>query len=721
MLRLRSALLFGAVLVASCAKTVTPEPTATSEVTMRAPDAEQRPYSHTEHGVERPDPYHWMRDREDPALIPYLEAENAYTEAQTAHLADLRKSLFDEMLGRIQEDDDTPPVKRGEYWYYTRTEAGKAYRIHCRKKGSVDAPEEIILDENALAEGKEYIDFSGLSVSPDHTILAYATDETGRELYDVHFKDLTTGELLPDTIKDIWPNLAWSTDNKTLFYTRLDDSLRPHQVVRHELGATGDDAVVYEETDSRYRVGIGRTRDDRWLLMTSDSASTTEVRYWPADEPTAEATVFSPRHEGHEYSVNSLGDRFLVVTNDSDDAEGKHDDGALGFKLMEASVGKTDRKDWTEVVPARDGVTLQGIDVFETHYVLWEREGGQSYMRYVALDGSADRRLEMPEGVYVLGGASNPEYDATSYRFTYTSLTTPSTTYEVALPSGELTMLKQQVVVGGYDPSLYTSTRLYATSHDGVKVPISVVHRKDTALDGTAPAMLYGYGSYGITVEPRFSSVRLSLLDRGIVFAIAHPRGGGFLGREWKDTGKFEHKQNTFSDFIAAGRHLVAEGYTSHERMAIRGGSAGGLLIGAVINQAPDLAHAAVAQVPFVDVVSTMMDETIPLTTNEWEEWGNPQEKPWFDVMLAYSPYDNVREGAYPNLLITSGLNDPRVQYWEPTKWVARLRDRVTSDTDLLLKMEMGSGHGGKSGRYGYLEDLAFVYAWLFQHWGIDR
>ena len=709
---------FAALAAVGACKSTTLETTAVTKPLSVAPDAPQRPHTHQEHGVVRDDPYHWMRDKEDPELLAYLHAENQWTSQQTAHLAGLRKTLFDEMLGRIQEDDDTVPTYRDGWWYYARTEAGKPYRIYCRKQGTLDAPEQIILDVNVLGEGKDYIDVSGIAVSPDHTRLTYAIDDTGREQYDLHIRDLATGTDLPDVIEDIWPNVTWSTDNRTVLYTRLDDALRPYQVVRHTLGGT-EQAVVYEETDPKFRVYVDRSSDDRYLFVGSNSSTTDEVRYLPADQPSATPAVFTPRHPGHEYSVDSQDDRFLILTNDHDDDAGRHDDDAINFQVKTAQPGATDRSQWTPLVPHRANVTVQDVSAFATHAVVTEREDGLTWFRVIDRKTGAQHRIPMPEAVFVVGAGDNPSYDATHFRFTYTSLTTPSTTYDYDLPTQTLTVKKVQPVLGGYVKEAYVAERLMATAPDGTRIPISLVRRRAVPVDGKAPLLLYGYGAYGITIDPQFSAARLSLLDRGVIFAIAHVRGGGFLGRTWKEDGKFEKKENTFTDFIAAGEHLVAQGYTTHERMAIQGGSAGGLLIGAVINQAPKLAAHAVAQVPFVDVVSTMLDESIPLTANEWEEWGDPRERFWFGVMLKYSPYDNVRNGPYPNLLVTSGLNDPRVQYWEPTKWVARLRDRTTNRSQLLLKMEMGTGHGGKSGRYGYLDDVAFVYAWLLDKWGL--
>ncbi|MCB9681751.1 MAG: S9 family peptidase [Alphaproteobacteria bacterium] len=685
-----------------------------------APDAPQRPYVHHEHGVDRDDPYHWMRDRDDPALLAYLEAENAWTAQVTAPLEGLRRRLFDEMLGRIQEDDQSVPVLDHGWLTYTRTVAGKPYAIHCRRRPGPDAAEQIVLDENALADGHAYLDVEGVEVNTPGTLLAYAVDTTGREQYQLRFRDLATGRDLPDVVDDIGPNLAWSADGRTVYYTRLDDSLRPYQVVRHTVGATVPDAVVYEETDSRFRVWVGRTRDDRWILVGASSSTTTEVRYANAADPDAHLLLFSARHPGHEYRVASQDGTFWILSNDSDDATGQHDDRALGFKLMRARPGATERGAWEEVVAARPDVTLVDLDTFADFVVLSERQDGVVRFRVLPEHGP-EQVVAMPEASYVAATGDTPEFHTTAFRYTYTSLTTPPSVFAYDVTTGASERLKEQPVKGGYDRAAYVSERLSATAPDGTAIPISLVRRADTPVDGTAPLLLYGYGAYGITVDPQFSSARLSLLDRGVIFAIAHVRGGGFLGRPWKEAGKLAGKQHTFSDFIAAGHHLVDQGYTTHARMAIQGGSAGGLLIGAVINQDPFLAAHAVAQVPFVDVVSTMLDASIPLTTNEWEEWGDPRDKAWFGVMRAYSPYDNVRNGPYPDLLVTSGLNDPRVQYWEPTKWVARLRDRATGDPQILLKMEMGAGHGGKTGRYGYLEDVAFVQAWLLDRWGLAR
>ncbi|MEC9390525.1 MAG: S9 family peptidase [Myxococcota bacterium] len=709
-------LLFTLILTACGPKTASPPVGATAM--MPAPLAAEQPHTHTEHGVERPDPYHWLRERENPEVIAYLEAENDYAAAQTGHLEGFRKQLFDEIVGRIQETDLSVPVKDGPYWYYSRTEDGLAYPIRARKLGTMDAEEEVLLDLNQLDH--EYIGLGAFSVSPDHTLLAYSLDTTGRELYDLRFIDLRTGEHLPDTIEAITRNVAWANDNATIFYTRPDEALRPHQIVRHTLGQTGDDAVMWTEEDDKFRSYVWRTRSNGFMVIGSFSSLTTEMRVLDANAPDGEFTVFAKRHLGHEYSIDHQGDRWLVLTNDSNDADGTHNEGAVNRKLMEVAVGgNTERTQWTELIGHRADVTLEGVEPFERFVVLSEREGGLVHLRVMDLQTGADARMAMPEPLYTVYGTNNPNYDTATFRIGYQSMVTPRSIFDVDLVSGERTLLKETPVLGGYDRTQYTTERRWATSPDGTRVPMSVIRRNDTPLDGSAPLLLYGYGSYGAKLDPWFSSARLSLVDRGVIVVVCHPRGGGEMGETWYRRGKFHDKQNTFTDFIACGDQLVADGWTTPANMAIQGGSAGGLLMGAVLNQRPDLAARAVAQVPFVDVVTTMLDESIPLTAGEWEEWGDPRQRAFFDTMLAYSPYDNVAAQDYPDLLVTAGLNDPRVQYWEPAKWVAKLRVTKTGDSQLLLKTNMAAGHSGQSGRYGAIEDVAYVYAWLLDGWGL--
>ncbi|MBM75537.1 MAG: oligopeptidase B [Proteobacteria bacterium] len=695
-------------------------PTAGANSIQSPPVAEQQPHTHSEHGVERSDPYYWLRDRENPNVIAYLEAENAYVTKQTEHLGDFRKVLYDEMVARIQETDLSVPVKDGPYWYYSRTEDGLDYPIRVRKLESMDAEEEVLLDLNQLDH--EYIGLGSFAVSPDHNILAYSLDTTGREIYDLRFIDLSTGEHLPDVIEDITRNVAWANDSATVFYTQKDETLRPYQIARHTLGQESEDTVVWTEEDEKFRSYVWRSRSDAYLIIGSFSSLTTEMRVLDANTPNADFTLFAERHLGHEYSIEHQGDRWLVLTNDSNDADGKHDERAVNRKLMEVRVGEnTERAAWTELIGHRDDVTLEGIEAFARFIVLTEREGGLAHLRLMDLETGSDTRMEMPEALYTVYGSKNPNYNTTTFRIGYQSMVTPRSIFDVDLLSGERTLLKETPVLGGYDRTQYITERRWATSPDGTEVPMSVLRRIDTPLDASAPLLLYGYGSYGAKLDPWFSSTRLSLIDRGVILVICHTRGGGEMGETWYRQGKFHQKQNTFTDFAACGDQLVADGWTTPDNVALQGGSAGGLLMGAVMNQRPDLAARVVAQVPFVDVVTTMLDESIPLTSGEWEEWGDPREREYFDTMLAYSPYDNVTAQNYPDLLVTAGLHDPRVQYWEPAKWVAKLRVTKTGDSQVLLKTNMAAGHGGKSGRYGSIEDVAFVYAWLLDGWGLTQ
>jgi len=699
----------------ACAPKVAPETERAAGP--RAPDAEQRAHVHTEHGVERSDPYYWMRDREDPAVIDYLEAENTYTEQRTAHTAAWRESLASEMLGRIQESDLSVPYKDGEWFYYRRTEEGKAYPIHCRKKGE-DGQEEVILDENLLAEGHDYLDVGSWQVSPDHRLLAYSTDHTGREKYTVHFLDLETGEALPDTIEDIGWNFAFA-DNQTVFYTTLDDALRPHAVWRYTLGGEAP-TQVYQEDDTTFTVNLWRTLSDAYMVLELDSTLTSEVHVLPTADPMGDFQVLSPRHAGHLYGMVHQGDRFVFRTNDCDDEEGKHADCAMNFKLMEAPLDATSRAEWTELIPHRDDVTLDGVLALKDALVVLERENGVVDLSVVPADGEPAFRVTQPDAAYTVYLSNNAEYETSTLRFWYTSMVTPWSVVDFDLARRDRTVRKVTPVLGDFDPGLYVTRRVMCPARDGVEVPMSLVHRADLA-PGPQPTLLYAYGSYGYPMDASFSATRLSLLDRGMVFALAHVRGGGDLGRGWYEDGKLLRKKNTFTDFIDCAEHLVAEGVTVPEKLAIEGGSAGGLLVGAVVNLRPELFAAAHAAVPFVDVVTTMLDESIPLTTGEWDEWGDPRQREFFDYMLSYSPYDNVAEADYPALLITSGLNDPRVQYFEPTKWTARLRDHKTDDSVLLLRTNMGAGHGGSSGRYGRLENKAFEHGFLMDQLGLGN
>jgi oligopeptidase B len=674
------------------------------------PLAEKRPVVHEAHGDRRVDEYAWLRERDDPAVIAHLEAENAYTEAMTAGSAGLRDRLFGEIVGRIQQTDSGAPVPHGAWLYYSRTEEGRQYPILCRRPRRSDdggGGEQVILDQNVLAEGHEYLRVGDAEVSPDHRLLAYTVDTDGSEQFRLRIRDLQTGRDLADVVERVYYSVAWASDNATLFYTRPDQAMRPWQVWRHRLGSdAAADALVVQEEDERFFASVSRTRSGALILVSLESKVTTEVRVVRADAPTAEPTIVEPRRQGHEYSVDHHGETLYIVSNDD----------AINFRLMASPLATPSREHWREVIPHRDDVKLDGVDLFARHMVMYERAGGVRRIGVRRLADSATYVIEQPESVYVAMPGTNHEWDTETLRFEYTSLVTPRSAIDYGMESGERTVVKQEPVLGGYEPGEYVTERLWATAPDGVRVPISTVRRRDTALDGTAPALLYGYGSYEISMEPAFASTRLSLLDRGFVYAIAHVRGGGEMGRRWYEDGKFAHKRNTFSDFIACADHLVAEGRTSHQRMAIRGGSAGGLLIGAVLNLRPDLAAVALAHVPFVDVVTTMLDDTLPLTVTEYEEWGDPNQLDAYREMLAYSPYDNIGAADYPAVLATAGLNDPRVGYWEPAKWVARLRERRTGERPVLLQTEMGAGHGGPSGRYEAWRKEAFALAFVLDN-----
>ncbi len=652
----------------------------------------------------RPDEYYWLRDRHNPDTIAYLEAENHYTASVMEPTADLQEKLYNEILSRIKEDDLSVPVKKDDWFYYTRTERGKPYGISCRKHRSLGAPEEILLDANLLAAGPTYFRIGAFSVSPRHNLLAYSIDVVGDEAYTVFVKDLATGALLPDSIANTYDTLEWANDNATFFYTVLDAAKRPYRVYRHVLGFAADE-LIYEEQDARFWLGLSKSRSDRFIYIGLHSKLTSEIRYVRADQPLSQLQVVLPRTQGIEYGVADHGDYFYIRTNHS----------AKSFRLMRTPIEAPSDTHWEEVIPERAGITLERVDAFESFLVLSERDRGLPGIRVSSASNPASdfHYIEFPEPAYAAGLTGNVEYRARTLRFAYTSLITPSSVYDYNMDTRERELKKQTEVLGGYDPSLYASERIFAQAPDGVEVPISIVYPKDTPRDGSSPMLLYGYGSYGMTMDPGFSSDRLSLLERGFVYAIAHVRGGGELGKPWHDDGKLLRKKNTFSDFIACSEYLIDRCYTSADRLTILGGSAGGLLVGAVLNMRPDLFHAAIAKVPFVDVLNTMLDPSLPLTIVEYEEWGNPEDKQYYDYIRSYSPYDNVEPKPYPTLLITAGLNDPRVSYWEPAKWAARLRALKTDRNVLLLKTNMGTGHFGPSGRYDRLRETAFDYAFL--------
>lgn len=671
---------------------------------MDAPVAKKISYQHKKHGDLREDPYYWMRDRENPEVIAYLEAENTYKEAKMSHLKDFQDKLYEEMVGRLKKDDSSVPYKRGGYFYYSRYQAGGEYPIFCRKKQTLEAEEEIILDVNKLAEGKAFCQVGAISVSPNGRYMAYALDTMGRRIYQTHFKDLETGEELPDQIANGTANFTWA-DDKYIFYSVKDlQTLRPYAIKRHELGTSAEkDVQVYEDKDETFYVYVSKSNSKQYIFISSSATLSSEVHYLESNKPLGEFKVVIPREREHEYDLDHHGDYFYIVSNDN----------ATNFRVMRLRIGEVGKENWEEFIPHRKEEYIEDMDLFGDHFVLSERKDGLTQIRVKKWDGSEDFYLEFDDPTYSAGVGMNAEFDTDKLRYTYNSLTTPASTYELDLNSKKRTLLKQAPVMGKFDPQEYQSARLYAQAEDGTHVPISVVWKKSTQLGGKAPLLLYAYGSYGLSMDPYFSTARLSLLDRGFVFAIAHIRGGSEMGREWYDDGKLLKKKNTFSDFISCGKYLIKEGYAAPDQLFAMGGSAGGLLMGAVINMAPELFRGIVAAVPFVDVVSTMLDESIPLTTNEYDEWGNPNDKEYYDYMKSYSPYDNVEAKEYPNMLVTSGLHDSQVQYWEPTKWVAKLRNLKTDDNLLLLHTNMEAGHGGASGRYEAYKETALEYAFL--------
>jgi oligopeptidase B len=682
-------------------------------------------------GDERVDDWHWLRDRDDPAVRAYLELENAFTQTGLAHTAPLQARIFADIKGRVQETDISAPVRRRDWEYFTRTIEGHEYAVHCRRPtGSTTPPdpeaapgstpgEEIVLDENVLAARVEYFALRGLALSPAQSQVAYAVDFTGGELATLRFRELATGRDLDDEIDGVYYGLAWANDERTVFYVRPDDAIRPHQVWRHVLGTpASDDVLVYQENDERFGVGLGRTRTGRFLVIGIESKTTSEAHLIDADDATAALRLVAPREQGVEYHVehhhdghpDGHGDRLFIITNA---------DGAANFKLMASGLEATSRAEWNEIVPHRADVRLQDVDAFTGHLVLSERAEGVERLRVLTIADGTERLVAMADDVYSTWVGPNAEFDTTTFRYGYTSLVVPVSDIDEDLTTGTRVVVKTQPV-HGYDPSELETHRLWATAGDGTSIPISIVHRRDLPRDGRAPLLLYGYGSYEVSIDPTFSTSRVSLLERGVAYAIAHVRGGGELGRPWYDDGKLEHKKNTFTDFVACAEHLVAEGYTSPDRLVARGGSAGGLLMGAVANLRPDLFRAIVAEVPFVDCLTTMLDDSLPLTITEWEEWGDPVHDPAiYDYIKSYAPYDNVAAQDYPALLVTAGLNDPRVQYWEPAKWVAKLRETATGVAPLFLKTELGAGHHGPSGRYEAWKEEAFVLAFVLDQVGI--
>ena len=662
----------------------------------------------TVHDTTRSDDYAWLRDRENQHVIDYLKEENLFCEKIMAHTRSLQDALYNEMVSRIKETDDSVPVKWGGYYYYHRTEKDRQYKIYCRKESSMNAPEEILLDANELATGKEYFSLGVYRMSPDHRLLAYSVDTNGSEKYTLYIKDLISGRNLPESIPDTYYGMEWGNDNRTIFYNTVDVASRPYRLFRHILGDDpAGDELIYEENDERYFLEVTKSRSNKYVFMHLGSKVSSEVRYLDADVPLDDFNVFQKREPDVEYTVEHHEDSFMIVTNER----------AVNFRLMQTSVGATNKSNWKEVIPHRAEVLIEGVDAFRDFLVVYERIQGLKQIRICELKTHEDHYVSFPDPVYTVSPGGNPEYDSVSLRLVYTSMVVPPSTFDYDMKARTRELKKQEEVIG-YDHAVYSSERVFATAADGAEIPISLVYKKGMIRDGNNPLILYGYGSYGITVEPGFSSPRVSLLDRGFIFAIAHIRGGQEMGRRWYEDGKLLKKKNTFTDFIACAEFLIKEQFTSPEKMAIMGASAGGLLMGAVTNMRPDLFNAVVAKVPFVDVVNTMLDASLPLTVTEYEEWGDPNQKAYYDYIQSYAPYENVENKNYPNILATAGLNDPRVSYWEPAKWVAKLRSLKTDENLLLLRTNMGAGHGGASGRYDYLKEIAFEYAFIIDRVG---
>src|SRR5690554_2127358 len=676
-------------------------------IVSRPPVVKRIPQELSIHGHSRIDQYYWLNDRTNQEVIDYLNQENEYLKDQLRHTEKFQEKLFEEMKGRIKEDDESVPYFKDGFYYYTKFIKGGEYPLFCRKKGSLDAEEEILLDINILAQGFDYMNVSSIEVAPNQQLLAFSQDSVGRRIYDIRFKDLISGEFLEDRIAAVTGNIIWANDNQTLFYSRQDpDTLRSFQIYKHVLGSKQEeDVLVFQEDDETFTCQVGKSKSKKYIFITSQSTVSTETRMLLADDPNGDSVLIQERIRDLEYSVEHYEDHLLILTNEG---------GARNFKLVRTPLTATAKENWVDLIPHREDVLLEGFELFKDFLVLEERFNGLIRIQILKWKDMSSHYIAFDDPAYSAWIGHNPEFDSDILRFGYNSLTTPASTFDYHMHTEERVLLKQQEIMGGYDPLAYLSERLWATADDGTRIPISLVYKKELfRKDGTNPLLQYAYGSYGYSTDPIFSPSRLSLLDRGFVFAIAHIRGGQELGRQWYEDGKMLKKMNTFTDFIACSKHLILEKYTSPENLYAMGGSAGGLLMGAVMNLAPKLYNGIVAAVPFVDVVTTMLDETIPLTTGEFDEWGNPKNKEYYDYMLSYSPYDNMTETEYPNLLVTSGLHDSQVQYWEPTKWVARLREMKTGDNKVLLYTNMDAGHGGASGRFRALRELAMEYTFI--------
>ena len=675
------------------------------------PRAPERPHEITEVGHLRNDPFFWLREEDDPAVLKYLDAENAYTDRVMRPTARLQEALYNEIRGRIKEADMSVPVKIDDYYYYSRTETGKQYQVHCRKKGSLAAKEEILLDENALANGQKFFRLGTLEVSPDHKLLAYSTDTSGNEKFDLRIESLETGALLPDEIKNCSGSFAWANDNKTFIYDQLDETHRPYKALKHVLGTSvSQDPTLYEEKDQRFFLGISKSRDKKFIFIEVESELSSETRFLDASQPEQEPKLIRARENNVLYYVTAHGDQFFIVTNDN----------AKNFKVATAPVNSPGKENWKDFIPYDPQVKIDSADPFKNYLAVSERKNGLPGILVYDLTSGQSHDIRFDEPTYDVSLESNPVFDTETLRIRYSSFVTPDSVIDYNMTSRERYLRKEQPVLGGYNKNNYQLERAFAKAADGVEVPISLVYRKGFKKDGSAPLLLDGYGAYGICEDADFDSNIVSLLDRGFVFAIAHVRGGGELGRTWYEDGKLLNKKNTFSDFIACAQYLVDEGYASPKKVAITGGSAGGLLMGAVMNMRPDLFTTVVANVPFVDVLNTMSDPSLPLTVTEYEEWGNPQDPKYFDYIASYSPYDNVTDKAYPNLLVTAGLNDTRVSYWEPAKWVAKQRTLKHQDRVLLLRTYKAAGHHGRSGRFEQLKETALEYAFVIATLHVD-
>ena len=680
-----------------------------NNVNPKPPIAKKVPKTDVLHGETRTDNYFWLREKSHPDVRSYLEAENAYMEGVMKPATGLQERIYQEILKRTKQTDLSVPYRIGSYWYYTRTEEGKQYPVYCRKKGSLEGIEEVLLDLNELAKGHSFLGLGAYTVSEDGTLLAYSLDTTGFRQYQLSFKDLTTGRVLPDSIGQV-NSVVWAADNKTLFYVKEDHAKRPYRLYRHTLGEDSQkDELLFEEKDELYRIWTYKTSDRKYIIFMSASSITNEARFLLSNQPNGAFRLFLAREEGHEYDLDHREGLFYIRSNK----------GAKNFRIATATAEKTVVDAWKEFLSHRADVKIEGINLFKNHAVITEREQGLIRLKVYDFRNGTSEAIRFPEPVYSAFPGANPEFDTDVFRYSYQSFITPGSVFDFDMNAKSSTLMKQTEVLGGYDPAGYVSERIWAKASDGTMVPISIVHKRGLAKNGKNPLLLYGYGSYGVSIPVSFSIPRLSLLDRGVVFALAHIRGGGDLGEQWREDGKMLNKKNTFTDFIACAEHLLREGYASKETIAIQGGSAGGLLIGAVLNMRPDLFKAAHMAVPFVDVINTMMDETLPLTVGEFLEWGNPKKKAEYEYIKSYCPYTNLRATAYPSVLVTTSFNDSQVMYWEPAKYVAKLRTMKTDTNPLLLKTNLGAGHGGASGRYDAFKEQSFIYAFLMWQLGI--